>query len=50
MIVEQPYNPASPNLKTTATNANVYVYPLAKWIEFVPTTTFGASQTHNLNF
>lgn len=50
MIIEQPYNPANPTLLTTATNANVFIYTLAKWVEFVPTTQLAASATHTLAF
>jgi hypothetical protein len=45
MIFEHPNNPASPTLLTTATNHDVIIYPLAKWIEFKPKVVFTRSAT-----
>lgn len=45
MIIEHPFNPATNNLLTTATNMNVVIYSLSKWIEFRPTTTLLKSTT-----
>lgn len=45
MIFEDPKNPAAPTLLTTATNHKVIIYPLAKWIEFLPTINISQSAT-----